>query len=392
MRVLASALVLLVTSGAGAPETVREHLERAASRVAKTRVALLALVLAACGAKSGLEAPRARLDAGPDARAFDAPLPSDADVGPLDVPDRDAEGTPGSDAPRDAPECAERRLALGETPPAVMIIVDRSGSMTRVFRMATTSYPDPASRFDIVLENLVGPPRGLVGTFGDRVRFGAMTFSATATCPDLRWVLPALNNRDAILDVLVAAPITGGTPIAETIREAVALLASEPEGPGGRPILVLATDGEPTGCRLGGSDTYVEVRRAFDVGHRTLVVSVADEVGEAFVADVADLGAGMPLGSGTPYFAGTNWVDLGAALDGAIGSAINCRAELPADGVDVRCDALPISLDGAPLSCDAPNGFRLAGRSTIELLGSACERARRRFPPARLVLGSLCDP
>lgn len=351
--------------------------------------ALLALALCAgCGAKSGLAVDEAErpdaADAGPDARTLDA-----GGAG------RDGGGdTADAGAQPDASDCPPRPLSLGAEAPAVMLVVDRSGSMNRVFRMPTPRYPEPATRFELVLENLVGPPRGLVGTYEDRVRFGAMTFAATSTrCPDLRFVLPALGAREAVRDTLLAAPVSGSTPLAETIAETVALLAEEPDGPGGRPVLVLTTDGEPTGCERGPArDAAEEVRRAFDAGLRTLVVSVGDEVGEAFLAEIADIGAGLPPGSGTRFFRGTNWVDLGPAIEGAVGAAIACRAELPVDALDVPCEALPLELDGRPLRCGDPDGFRQAGGTTIELLGEACDQVQTRVPPPRLVLGSLCDP
>ncbi len=353
---------------------------------------LLAMALGAgCGAKSGLLVGDAgRLDAAADA-GLDA---SALEVGE-DAPGRDGGGDVRDGGTRpDTSGCPPRALTLGAEPPAVMWIVDRSGSMNRVFRMPTPRYPEPATRFELVLENLVGPPRGLVGAYEDRVRFGALTFAATSTrCPDLRFVLPALGAREAVRDTLLAAPVSGSTPLAETIAETVALLADEPDGPGGRPVLVLTTDGEPTGCERGPArDAVDEVRRAFEAGLRTLVVSVGDEVGEAFLAEVADVGAGLPTGSGTRFFRGTNWVDLGPAIEGAVGAALACRAELPRDALGVPCDALPLELDGRPLRCDDPDGFRQAGGTTIELLGAACDRARMPTPPARLVLGSLCDP
>ncbi len=352
------------------------------------------LVMLGCGARSGLETPATReaMDGGVrevDARGFDAG-PRDAgperpDV-PIPIDARLADVLP------DAASCRPARLALGEDPPAVMLVVDRSGSMNETLRPRTFHYPEPGSRWDVLFENLVGPPRGLVGNRERTVRFGAATFASSGRrCPDLRSVLPELNNHGAIFDVLGAARVEGGTPTGAAIAAVVELLAGEPDGPGGRPVLVLATDGEPNRCGGPEDDTIAELRAAFARGHRTLVVSVASDVGDAFIRAAADAGAGRPEGSGTTFFRGDDYTTLGTALDGAVFSAILCRAELPAHALGLPCEALPLTLDGEALVCDDWDGFRLAGASTIELLGAACDRARMPFPPARLTLGSLCD-
>ncbi|MDQ3034194.1 MAG: hypothetical protein M3Y87_17430, partial [Myxococcota bacterium] len=59
-----------------------------------------------------------------------------------------------------------------------------------------------------------------------------------------------------------------------------------------------------------------------------------------------------------------------------IASAASCRAELPRPADPARICEARVTLDGASVPCDARDGFRLSGETTIELAGATCDRFR----------------
>nr|MDQ3036227.1 VWA domain-containing protein [Myxococcota bacterium] len=251
-------------------------------------VALAALLLASCGARTGLGTPSSD-------EPFDGGLERLPDGGLRPPPRIDAAISADAMIPRDAPSieidgamiCGDVDLRFGMVPPTVVLLLDRSGSMRATFREPTTHFPEPASRWVVLLDLLVGP--GIVDAYEDRVRFGAATYTTARACPEMTWVPPALGNADAIASELRSLGPAGGTPTGEAIEDVTDRLVELGGIEGGAPVLLLATDGEPNGCSGGDARaaSVAAMRRAWDAGIRTFVTSVGDEVARSHFQDLA---------------------------------------------------------------------------------------------------------
>lgn len=187
------------------------------------------LVLAGCGAKTGLEIDR--FDVGIDAPTFDA--------------GRDA----GSDSP-DAVMCMPGRFPIEPARADLMLVVDRSGSMRNNFD-GVPDLPVEEWRWSFMR----GAIADSLPTVGDRVRIGAkfypdiippdtMEITPEIACMSATGVdvLPVANATPAILEVFDRALPLGGTPTAEALIAARDALLPSVEG---RRFIVLATDGGP---------------------------------------------------------------------------------------------------------------------------------------------------
>ena len=338
--------------------------------------ALAFALLASCGARTPLEglesegsmdASAPRFDAGPDAASFDA----------------------GPDASRDAARpdtglvCQELRVAFSTELPMLILIIDRSGSMSWLFREWTPMFPS-ASRWEVVRELLVGTDDvvGLVDS--TRARIGLSTYAATRMgCPDVRWVPPAYRNAPAIRTEMNSVGPGGGTPTADAIWDALARVPMHREGT--EPVaFLLATDGDPNGC---GGDALANTVRAtadaYAAGVRTFVVSVGDDTSETHMQDVANAGAGLGPGEGdATYWRGRSPTHLSVALEEAAARAVSCIGTLSSPIVDMsrRCE-IEVTLGGEPYTCDdLTDGFRFPDPEHIEFHGAACDALREALP------------
>lgn len=347
--------------------------------------ALLVATLAACGARTQLEPlanddrmdASAPIDAGPDASRFDTGVVVPA---------------PDSGPPDGAVRCSELRVGFSTELPMLILIIDRSGSMSWLFRRWTPMFPS-ASRWAVVRELLVGAEEygGLVDR--TRARIGLSTFAGTrGECPHIRFVPPAVRNGSAIREEMFEVGPGGSTPTAEAIRDATARVPMHREG--SEPVaFLLATDGAPTGC--GGlspeDDTVDAVAEAYAAGIRTFVVSVGTDTSETHMQDVANAGAGLDPGDGdATFWRGRSPAHLSQALREAAARAVSCIGTLSAPILDMsrRCE-VAVTFDEERIECDdLVDGYRFPDDRHIEFHGEACAALRE---GARLALDAPCD-
>ncbi len=338
-----------------------------------TPVALIVL-LSSCGARTDLEGP------GPerlDAAGLDASGPR-LDAGP--VPDGVDAGWDAG-APPDAGEiCPELSATFSTTPPMIVIILDRSGSMRFLFREWTPQFPS-ASRWEVMRELLVGVEGRVDGLVGNiRARVGLSTFTTEpGVCPAIRWVSPAFRNLEAIRAELQGSGPGGGTPTAEAIDDALARLPAhrmENEAVS----FILATDGEPGGCGGGGGRASVlrAVGDAYDQGVRTFVVGVGDDTSLEHLQEVANVGVGLDSATGTAEFwNGRSPARLASALNEAASRVTTCYGDLsrPLRDLSRACE-VEVSVGGDPLPCGGTDGVRFPDERHVELSGAACNAFR----------------
>lgn len=314
------------------------------------------------------------------------PNPAGRPGGPivLDAGPRPDAGRPPSDDCQTADVTAQRVI------PTVVLVIDQSGSMTSGFSGGT--------RWNVLRDFLLRDD-GLLKTFETQVRFGLALYSAEASrpiaqCPLVTSVTPAVMNFAAIRDAYRMAEPVGETPTGDSIDKVVASLpTSQVDNDNAPVVLLLATDGEPDRCEQlnpqnGQEEAVAAVKRAFDLGIRTYIMSVGEEVSAAHQQAVANAGIGRDASNPAPYWTAGDDASLRTALTQIISEQVSCEVTLA--GELQRGDPCEgtVELNGTKLECNGANGWKLADPSHILLMGKACEdfkslgnaSVRARFP------------
>ncbi len=277
-------------------------------------------------------------------------------------------------SPDSSSTCADVTIQTTIVEPTVTLVIDQSGSMN-------TDLVDGLSRWDAVHAALTGP-EGVVTELESKVRFGLSLYSdedgGTAACPLVTSVDAMLRNRSMIDQVYRDSEPLGETPTGDALQVIQESIGLSPDDTNPH-IFVLATDGGPDRC--GEPDGHDDVSRrlsveaveaAFDLGIRTFVIALGEEtVAEEHLQDLANAGVGM---EGAEYFEATDPAGLAAVLRGVVSSELTCTLELEGRIDPAFACSGQVILDGTPLECESPNGWRTVDETHIELLGDACVR------------------
>lgn len=339
--------------------------------------------------------------------------PNDSEI-MLEEPNGGGGESPGTGG---APGCIDLDVDFTPQVPTVLLLIDRSGSMTAEgsFGAAVQAAVDDGSytlgdcpanndwRWNVVRDVLMSPTKGVVKPLEDRVRFGMSLYSSrngqikpgnsgpvevdpTKMCPELIEVPIALGNHQAMLDELKCSDISDDTPTGESLLAAAATLAAFKE-PGPK-VIVLATDGEPDNCEcpdFGGrvpdkckaagvpdqikADVVATAGQihADDVTIHVINVSTPGNVGlQQHLADVAMAGGGE-------VYPGFSPGALSAAFEDIIDGVRSCVIDLDGEIAKGKESSGTVTLDGDALALDDDDGWRVNNPSQIELLGEACE-------------------
>lgn len=311
---------------------------------------------------------------------------------------------PGKDS------CEVLQLVTEPVIPEMMIVLDRSGSMTEggrwlpsvsAVRSVTEQlqskihfglalFPDPdASRsmasapmVNSIGECFVTPdPRACIEQFDNQGQGNSV-----ACAPGKIFVPVAQNSATMIASVLDATTPRGGTPTSETLQHILTSYGAADPSPDAKPhpkFLLLVTDGMPT-CPAGsGSQTTqpdidasnAAIEALAANGVRTYVIGY-DTTGSnnAMLASVLD-GFAQRGGTGdTMHRSVEDEQSLVAELTRITFAVASCSFELnsPPD----RADHVLVRLDGVQVNLDEPDGFALIGDRTVELRGQSCDRYR----------------
>jgi hypothetical protein len=308
---------------------------------------------------------------------------------------------PGTSSARTPENCDVVQLSPQPVIPEMMIVLDRSGSMTdgkrwepsvSAVRSVTNElqakihfglalFPDP----DVT--NASGGANGISQCFSapdpqsciDKL---SGDIDAAACAPGKVVVPVGLNTATMISNVLKGTKPSGGTPTSDTLQRLVTEYATGPVGPDSPPqakFVLLVTDGAPT-CPAGkGSDTTppdidasnaaVEALAAKDV--RTYVIGY-DTSGpdNAMLASVLD-GLAQRGGTGDKMHRPVeDEASLLAEFGRIAGAIASCSFQLSQP--PQRADYVLVRLDGKQVNLNMPDGFRLVGDRTVELTGASC--------------------
>lgn len=284
--------------------------------------------------------------------------------------------------------CVEVNLKLEKQIPTVVVLVDRSGSMTQSF--------GAKSRWDTLKDTLVGSG-SILQTLQAEVNFGLTTYSYTSgdpTCPSLASIAPTLNNYTAIKNALSPLDVQDNTPTGESILRVAGLDdagAPVPGGfaqssTGGPKIIILATDGDPDSCAdpdSNGTDpprqlTVWAVSKAYQAGIRTYVIAIGPDVTESHQQAVANVGLGFAADAGdaAPYYRPSGATQLASVLTDIVNGARTCVFALNGSVQAGEESKGTVTLNGQPLGYQDPNGWKLDNPRQLELLGSACNTVK----------------
>ncbi len=285
-------------------------------------------------------------------------------------------GTSGSGVGGNDGVCASTDVNLDNQTPTVLLLIDQSGSMNARF--------GGSDRWQVLRTALMDDQSGIVSTLEGEVRFGLALYSGrdgAAPCPAITSVAPAMNNYAAI-DGAYPAPtssIIDDTPTGESISAAAAMLQAVTE-PGPK-VIVLATDGEPDSCATPDPQTPAAkelalkaAQDAFAMGIFTFYISVGNEVSEMHATEMANVGQGYPRGDRMQrFYLANDQMQLAEAFKTIVNGVRTCSFQLNGTVTEGGEEQGTVTLDGAVLKLNDPDGWRLSSPTTIELQGKACE-------------------
>ena len=285
--------------------------------------------------------------------------------------------------------CIDLVVDLTKVTPTVMLLVDQSSSMTIDFGGVT--------RWNAVRGALMDVNGGIVKSLENDVRFGLALYTRQGpfpqgadTCPRLPTIAAAISNHTQINDFYKNENPIQGTPTGESIDKLIgrkggvlvdggfaSLLSPGPK------VLVLATDGEPDTCANGDDVTNGRLlavsaaQAAFQAGIRTYVIAVGDSIAAAHLKEMANAGAGQPLATGTatPFTTG-NRQEFVNAMNEIIFGVRSCVFTLGGSVTPGNEARGSVTLEGAPLAYQAPDGWRLNTPSELEVLGTSCTKLK----------------
>jgi hypothetical protein len=349
---------------------------------------IAALVLAGCGSRTGL--------------LVDETATSDGGV------------TDAAPDVHQVVQCIPGTVGLTRADPAVMLVLDRSGSMGDALRRGTPGE----NRWQILTDALGNalPPVDQSMTIGALFFPAGVARAVTCTVPTTANVAPAKGQVSQLLDLMRNDQPGGGTPTADAIDTAAGLLEQVRAASTAR-AMILATDGEPNcntslnpdtctcvesqqGCRAQPNQCLDDVRTLDRIttqaknGIPTYVIGIEDE-GDAQFSSVLDAMAqagGRPQTNGLhKYYSGNSEPELESALvviRNQVGSCTFLTSSVPD-----KSGSITVTIDGVPLTFDPTrsNGWAWNNQDNgeIVLVGSACTRLTSE-PGAKLTANVSC--
>lgn len=315
------------------------------------------------------------------------------------------DGGPQADA------CGDLTLVLGKSVPTVVVLVDRSGSMS------DSNFGDSGvSRWTMLKTVLL--ERNVIESLQSEVRFGLSMYSnprPNGPCPNIQGVPYAIDNFSAIQSVLASAGTQPDTPTGAAVLAVSGItdagtyvdggLATADAG-GGEKIILLVTDGDPDSCedryandppinaadQQKAKDIAVDaVQRAYLAGIKTYVLAIGNDVAGPHQQEMANAGLGYAPDAGAvaPFFRPSDETQLIAQLNNIIMGARSCSFSLNGEVQAGQEASGHVVLNGKTLTYNSPNGWRLLSSNQLEILGTACDEVQT-SPSAELTVRFPC--
>lgn len=297
--------------------------------------------------------------------------------------------------------CVTGHIALNKATPAVMFVLDRSGSMNTTLgnntRWQGLTYALMASLPSIASEMEIG------GLF-----YPAPGSNRSCSVENATTLPLAFDNVSSLLAQMLLITPGGQTPTADAVARAGTLISGVRAASSAR-ALVLATDGAPNcngsldpnnckcanntggGCRgaqmcLDDARTVRQLSSLFETGLPTYVIGIQDADEPVFVATLnamAKAGGRPRTGKTQAYYAATSEAEIETALvtiRDQVGSCVYLTTSVP----DSK-GAIEVTVNGAliPASDGGVDGWSWGNQANGEIVitGGPCETTSKLVDP-----------
>lgn len=266
-------------------------------------------------------------------------------------------------------------VSLGD-PPDLLIVLDRSGSMTSPIQIFPPN-PFGPTRWTVMRDAL----KDVVMQTENNIRWGLSVFPTDNDCGVSAGTQDPIDigNYSDIAGWLDGNSPNGNTPAHLGLQEALAYYNTIPINPAGRYVL-FATDGVPN-CDDVDMDpdgkTLAAVTALANAGIKTYVIGFGDPLGlDVQLLNDAATNGQTPRAGGPPYYyEATDAASLQMALDAISGGVIVPSCEYALDSAPPDPDAVTVKVNGmvVPRSTNHTNGWDYhPDASTITFFGSYC--------------------
>jgi hypothetical protein len=280
--------------------------------------------------------------------------------------------------------CAQQQVPLKVLPPDILIIQDRSQSMTDNSNDKTcTGGCGAASKWAQVTTAI----EDVVNSTQNSVNWGLFYFSNGVTECGVNTtpaVSVSLGNASQIVTSLTANSPSGATPTTATVNNAVAYMQTLTD-PNPK-YLLLATDGEPN-C-LGGNANNKDIAgataaidNAKSLGFPVFVVGIGNvTTATSTLNGMANAGGKAQAGT-TAYYAVTDTASLETALTNIVGMVSSCTISLqnvPSGQWTIAIWATDSSGKTIQIQNSASDGWAYTdtNKSSIALVGPICDNLK----------------
>jgi hypothetical protein len=293
-------------------------------------------------------------------------------------------------------ECSEGDFTLDAATPEVMLVLDRSGSMSSAFGSGSR-WSTLVSALEVAL-----PPVNEQMALGLTLYPSPGGGGQECTVPESPEFWPATGQVGALLASVRSSTLVGGTPIALALDVAAAALTST------RPrAMVLATDGLPNcnatpstascSCPSGGCTSAVRciddartldaLNRHAEAGIPTWIIGIGGDVTGTTLLDAMAVAGGRPASGAHRSLSASSPVELQAAFVQLRDELSSCVFTSPS--VPDANGSLVVMLDGVIVPNDASGidgwVWSSQARGELTLRGSWCAKAiAARSPVVRI--------
>jgi hypothetical protein len=270
-------------------------------------------------------------------------------------------------------KCGGLEAQIESVPPNLLIVLDRSCSMTTVVNGTggLTKWDISVAALDTLTTNYAGD-----------IWFGLSLFPDTVTpscAQDVIAIPPASGTETAIQTLLTSALVASDPnfpdgPCVTNIDTAMEQAAAEPAflDTTRDSFAVLITDGKQAGCSLAGGDAGTEtiIGNMFAAGVPTFVIGFGSGIDPVQMDLFANAG-GVP-NTGPAYYDASDQASLDAALDIIASATISCSFTL--DETPPDPEEIYVFFDNLPVDEDGTNGWTYdEATNTITFNGPACD-------------------
>jgi von Willebrand factor type A domain len=294
----------------------------------------------------------------------------------VSAPDAGEDAGPSVDA-----NCGNQPFEVVIPPPNLMIVLDRSQSMTEDATGNRNNVPVAMQKWGLMTTAI----NDVVGKTEDTIRWGLMFFGSDSACgaETTATVPPALKNAKAISDAIAGTTPQSYTPTAKGEMAAGTYLNGFKDM--GRKFILLATDGQPTCGPPSNTGTDADdpaaiqaVSTVSGMGIPTYVIGIAttgSAKADETLNSMAVMG-GQPRNATPKYYPVSTTADLVTAL-GEIKTLVMgmCTYPLgtPSENSDIT--KTTVTVDGMSVPQGDPDGWDFdPGNASVTFKGSTCTK------------------